>query len=1095
MVEVDDETKDARPRVLDAYKSTLDAERDGEPLRGIVRAALFEEREPTRLGRYAVLRVLGQGGMGRVYAAYDDELDRRVAIKVLRRDVDEESLARVRNEARAMAKLSHPHVVQVYEVGEAAGETYIAMEYIKGETLARWQQAADRSWREVVGVYRQAGEALAAAHGEGLVHRDFKPQNAMVQVGAKGRPRLRVLDFGLARATERLNSLDESIALPVLDESAGLAEDLTATGSLLGTPAYMAPEQFNGEDVDPRADQFSFCVALWEALYGERPFAGANMAELCAAVTQGERRPPPTGRVVPAWLRQAVERGLSVAPSNRWPTMDALLEALSYDPARRRNRWLRVGAGVAFVGLVGVTVQQWLAARAERCAGATGQLGDAWDSTRRDQVRDAIRGIDRSYAEAVWSRSERVLDEYAQAWKEMYTEACEATTIRREQSAEVMDLRIACLYRAKLDLSAATRVLADADADVVAKAHRVLDTLRPLSRCADVEALRADIEPPLPGEAEAVEAARARLAQALALRKAGRYDAAAIEVDAARDDLAAIEYGPVRTELAVEEGRLHEARGAYDDSEASARQAVYLAARWNQRDSMSKAANLLMAVVGIRQKRFEESLQHRALVEGLAAGDPHAESVALGNLALVHNARGELEEAEELQERALAMSEKALGTDHPTVAAILNNLAVVHDSKGDYAEAVRLYERALAIRQSSLGPEHPAVAASLTGLAAVRGANGDYAAAVELLERAIDIQTNALGANHLSVALTLNNLANLHNTTGAYAKAEKLYRQALAVRERALGSDHPDVAATMFNLAGLHKTMGADEEATRLFERALAIFEGSLGPDHPLVATSLNGLATMRHARGEYEEAEKLHERALAIREKALGPDHPDVAMSLGNLASLHYSMGGLEKAETLHTRALAIREKAQGPDHPDVAVNLNSLANLQLEKGAHAEAARLHERALAIWEKAMGPDHRDVALSVHNLARVRKAQGKLADAEKLFARALTIREKALGSDHPVVARSLIGLAEVAIARGRAADAVAPAERAIEIREAHDVAPAELARARFVLARALTEAKQDRPRAVALARQAQEGYREAGAGSADALAEVEAWLR
>ncbi|MCY1064009.1 serine/threonine-protein kinase [Nannocystis sp. RBIL2] len=313
-----------------------------------VAAALFgTDPEPLHLGRYRLLERLGAGGMGIVYAAYDSRLERKLALKLLRptRLGSAEAVARTLREARALARLSHPHVVHVYEVGELDGrEIFVAMEHLAGPTLRAWLDAEPRPWPEVLAVFRQAGEGLAAAHAHGIVHRDFKPHNAMF--GADGR--VRVLDFGLAQVDGAAEAR-EPVAPADPDD---FPRTLTSTGALLGTPAYMAPEQLEGHKGDARSDQFSFCVALHEALYGSRPFAGETLGELADSVRSERVTPPPRSTDVPAWVRAALLRGLRADPERRWPSMTELLAALSGDPAarrRRRQRWTAVTMGLAGV--------------------------------------------------------------------------------------------------------------------------------------------------------------------------------------------------------------------------------------------------------------------------------------------------------------------------------------------------------------------------------------------------------------------------------------------------------------------------------------------------------------------------------------------------------------------------------------------------------------------------------------------------------------------------------------------------------------------------------------------------------------------------
>jgi tetratricopeptide (TPR) repeat protein len=397
--------------------------------------------------------------------------------------------------------------------------------------------------------------------------------------------------------------------------------------------------------------------------------------------------------------------------------------------------------------------------------------------------------------------------------------------------------------------------------------------------------------------------------------------------------------------------------------------------------------------------------------------------------------RARFSDAEPLLQRALAIYGKALGPDHPDVAASLNNLALLYFKRGGYAQAEPLFQRALAIREKALGPDHPDVAKGLNNLAALYVDQGRYSQAQPFYQRALAIYEKALGPEHPDVATSLNNLALLYNNQGKYAQAEPFYQRALAIREKGLGPEHPDVAASLSNLASLYKNQGRYARAEPLFRRALAINEKALGPHHPYVATCLNNLAELCCAQGRYPEAEPLHERALAIRENVLGAEHPDVAQTVNNLALLYFRQGKHAQADPLHQRALAIREKALGPEHPDVANSLNNLAGLYHDQGKYAHAEPLYQRVLAVNEKALGPEHPDVATSLDNLAGLYEHQGKYAQAEPLLRRALAVREEALGPDHPHVATSLNNLGLLYSEQGKYAQAEPLYQRALAIWE------------------------------------------------------------
>jgi protein kinase-like protein len=322
------------------------------------------------LGRYTLSDRLGTGAMGVVYRADDAELGRQVALKLLHRP-DEALTDRLVREARSMAQVNHPHVVAVYDVGVADGTTYIAMELVSGTSLRIWQQQA-HTIAEIVAAYIAAGRGLAAAHAAGIVHRDFKPDNCLV--GSDGR--IRVTDFGLAAARPSESPRPADLALD--------ASGLTLSGTVLGTPAYMAPEQFSGGNVEPRTDQFNFSVALYEALYGARPFSGKSFEELGDSVCEGKVRPAPAGSRVSGALRAIVLRGLSVRPGDRFPTMDHLLAQLGRDRARPWRWTSIIAAAVAAalgLGLVAdLVVRDRVTAEIHESFGLTArQTNRAWD--------------------------------------------------------------------------------------------------------------------------------------------------------------------------------------------------------------------------------------------------------------------------------------------------------------------------------------------------------------------------------------------------------------------------------------------------------------------------------------------------------------------------------------------------------------------------------------------------------------------------------------------------------------------------------------------------------------------------------------------
>ncbi|MCA9715699.1 MAG: serine/threonine protein kinase, partial [Myxococcales bacterium] len=544
-----DELARARTRRPDAAaEGGLGSESDR--IAAMVRARLFPSlAKPVRIGRYTVLDRLGQGGMGVVYSAYDPELDRKVAIKILRGERgDVRGNARLVREAKAMARVAHPNVIAVIEVGEHEGHTFVVMEYLRGKSLDEWITGA-RSWREIVAVYAQAGRGLAAAHQAGVVHRDFKPHNAMIIEGGVDDGRVKVLDFGLARAREELTQGAEPLA-----RGAGVDASLTRTGAIMGTPLYMAPEQYLGLEADARSDQYSFGVSLHEALYGQLPYTAGELAELRELVLAGQYAAPERGADVPPWVLRVLRRALSREPEARYPSMHALCEALERDPTARRRR-VAVTASLVAAACVG----SWAIARAgvdasRPCAGPEFTLEDVWSAGPRARMHESFARPGRASALETLARVEARLDVYATGWREQRREACEQHRAGL-QSDELLDLRMRCLDLRRASFTALVDVFAAADDAVISRAAEASYGLPELSRCADAAALRSAVPLPEDGaRARGVQAARRALEGARVLTSAGRYRDALAGVDEVYARAGALEYPPLRAEAALARG-------------------------------------------------------------------------------------------------------------------------------------------------------------------------------------------------------------------------------------------------------------------------------------------------------------------------------------------------------------------------------------------------------------------------------------------------------------------------------------------------------------------------------------------------------------
>lgn len=837
----------------------------------------------SQLGRYVVIGTLGEGGMGVVLRAYDARLRREVALKMIKPGLASQELqARMVREAQAMAKLSHPHVVSVYDVEAEDGVVRIAMEFVDGKTLDGWQQERERTPREVVAYYLQAGRGLNAAHRAGLLHRDFKPANVLVSSDGIAK----VTDFGIARieADEATLSRDSNLGITSCrtgDEASlpdgGISDPLTRGGVVMGTPRYMAPEQFSEQTIDASVDQYAFCVSLWHALTGSYPFEPKERT--ARALRDAKRAGPPAWPndvPVPRPWAEALRRGLAPLPKERWPNMEALLEALAYDSRRHRRTIVLSGMGASMIALGAAGWSAWAGARAERCTGGERMIRDVWGAERSKMMGAAFATVEPAYADRAWKRTKRVLDEYAQTWVSTHREACEAAVIRGERSSVMMDAQMACLDRAKLDLEAAVQALVDADARTVSRAHEVTSALRPLSRCADLQALSEEVEPPLPQEVDAVRAARARLAASKAARAAGHYEQARREFDRALEALEGVKYPPAHMEAALEKAFVHERLGQLDQAEVALVEARGLAARERDWETLTTATGQLAIVVGFLGvgRRSAEGIAFAELTQELAHGDRKALAAARVAHGLVLHGAGRYEEAVQELRAALEMLESQ--EDPLRLATVHNNIGAALAMQHEFADAEQAYRSALRLRLDVLGEDHPLVAETRSNLAGTLDQMGRPEEAEREARAAAEVWTAALGPDHPDVAVARGNLSQILRSQGRYAEAEAEARFALASFRAKLGAGHRDAGIAARNVATLLLDQGKFGDAKALLESTIGLAVSELGAAHPeLTVWNLDFASTLlRYERAndalDFAEAAWTHRRDVAaVHEQA----------------------------------------------------------------------------------------------------------------------------------------------------------------------------------------------------------------------------------
>ncbi len=782
-----------------------------------VEARVLGTERPVALGRYRIDRDLGRGGMGRLLLAFDPDLQRAVALKMIApmRASSAEARGRIVAEARAMARLSDPHVAQVYEVDEVDGQLFVAMEYVDGQDLRGWLAGITRPWRAILAVFLQAGAGLAAAHGKGLVHRDFKPDNVMIDRNG----RAKVIDFGLARGagTSSLGAGTAQVG----------AHALTRTGAILGTPSYMAPEQWHGA-VDAKSDQFAFCVALFEAIAGRQPFVGDTDGALQRALHDGPSIPWPSN--APRWLLRALLRGLSPAPAQRWPDMHGLLAAI--DPARRRRRAVAMG----MVGLTAALATTATVAAYDPCRAATTPVRELWDASQRAVVLDGARRADPTWGEPSGQRLVARFDELTDAWALAATATCVAARTDPSKSAVPQ----ACLDHVRESLATAIAEGERGDPALLVSAVARAELLPDPAACGDAPAISAYGDP--------VPDTRAAMGHL-----------AAAELHLGRMTVR----GPPSAYREAITGGIAEAEAAIAVAETIGHQALLGRA-------LALAGRLRL---GEGDHEQAEVLLRRALAMARRAADtPTAAAVTADLVYTVSRERMRMGEADDLATEAAGMIE-ALGQPPLLLARLLAHRAsaVAHAEDADHATAVALHEQVVGLLTETLGAAHPAtlIARGNTGTALSYASRHEEAD--RILREALHAAHHVWGQEHPRTAALLGALGLARMRAGDLDAAARDLRRSLALREAALGTDHPQVDDGRYNLASLLRRRGEHGEAAPLLElgiehtRArLGVEDTRLGPWWVSIGESRLELAEYARARAALGEALRIFERTGA---------------------------------------------------------------------------------------------------------------------------------------------------------------------------------------------------------------------------------------
>ena len=840
------------------------------------------------IGRYRVLELVGVGGMGIVYAAEDPELERRIAVKVLRTRGSGDESQRLLREARAMAKLSHPNVIPVHDVGTWNDRVFVAMELVEGWTLGQWLKEHPRTWDSVWPLLRAAGRGVAAAHEAGFVHRDLKPDNILV--GARtplGDHRVFVTDFGLARWAEgpAEPTAIRSDAIAVTHPTGTRTQPepfttFTRTGALVGTPAYMAPEQFARQEVGAAADQFAFCVVVWEALVGERPFKGRSIAALAHAVCETDPPPFPTTVHVPRNVKAALLRGLAKRPEDRHASMGALLRAL--EPPRRA--WVPWSAAAAVaIASVGFTIHATRGGTATSACTNLPGLSQTWNDERSAAITAAFAATATRYAAPTSERAIAELDAYARAWADRELEICEAQHQGTVDPARAA-LRRDCLDRSRELFTSVVAGFTQADAVLVDRAVRVVAGLPELANCVDDARLGAELPPVAPPELAAdVEPVRATLLVAESDLQLGRYAAGLARVDPLVARAQQIGFQPLVAEVAYSRGRLLSNLARADEASADFERAELEATASRHVQLVAKAEIMQVYAMGRRREEWPAiaALVKRAEAAAQGARLSDAEQSALYiNAAVGAYHAGELEIAEQQSQRALALIDRASQPLRWATASL--NLASYQRRRGAVESSLPTIRAVIEVYTEQLGRVHPDVAEAYRELAITLKNLERYDEAREAARTSLAITAEAMGETHYSYGGALSTLSGIEGADDRYTEALELAeRSAKVLGAAGQSTEIPDSQRAEWLIL-----LGRPNEAAPIVDALLAAEVERRGVDSPSTSWIWFVRCSLEAARKDVDATRKACDRAIELAAVPPGTDD-ELSMQLDRAVHL----------------------------------------------------------------------------------------------------------------------------------------------------------------------------------------------------------------
>ncbi len=915
-----------------------------------------------KIGRYEVKHIVGTGGMGVVFAAHDPELGRKVAIKIL---ASEHEVARTRllREAQAMARLSHANVVTVHEVLKVGDRAAIVMELVDGRDLAGWLAEAERGWREIVDAFVQAARGLAAAHKAGMVHRDFKPSNALIDRDGV----VRVTDFGIVHT---------GVADPVDEHDA--ASDrrdarLTQTGALLGTPAYMAPEQHEGRRVDARTDQWAFACSLYGALYRQRAFVGETTGELAIAVKLEKPRPEPTMTKVPRAIRASIRRALAYDPTERFESMDDLIVALT--PPRRA--WIAAGVtGLAATAAVGAMLLTGGNDNVVTCDGLDAPFASTWNADRSRALTDRFKATGIGYAADAAEHFGAAVDRYRGDWTAMRTHAC--TDARRGAiSADLLDRRMHCL---DVRLAEVETVV---DAAVTAKDAPTINSVNgALARVTGVDTCSDPIDtvprPTDPVARLAIARAETDVARAATLSNLGRFDQARTLAESAIKVSDQTGWTPLAVKALYEVGQAQSRARDSDAALVTFDRTAEAAARAADDILLAKALVQRFFVLSLDPKRSAEAFAGRHYIELAilrANNAPVVRAMWLSMLASGLEDQGKYQEALDTQIQSTALWKQVVSPDSIALSDCLNNEAGYRLQLGQLDEAQAIFEKLLVTDAAKFGPGNPELARRHYNLASIAQKRGDNDKAIEHFEHAYAIRKAAGVLDWMSAYALALSLTNMERPAAAAA----LFIEALEILERTQKS-HDYAVAIRLVIGSLMTDLGQLDQARVWLDKARTT------PGATKVAfyyEVLASFALLEVAAGDVPAARRYIAESLAESKAKAAPESESVDLAESKIAMLEHDCA---RAKQVFDRVSKKREAhAASTIHTAIAIGRADCA-LSTGTAVAKQAARdVLEKRLA-WLDAQKPELGATAPLRFMLARVLVATGGDRDRARTLA-------------------------------------------------------------------------------------------------------------